>query len=348
MADAKTNENAIPNDPFTASSGGFDTSLGAHHGWDVVGDIGDVLNQGMGQIGHFLTSSGKPTGPIKATQAQLREGAQNHYKLTGAEWAKLTPKEQATKIASYVNSPSSPTFSADTVKMATSAAKAATAKPASTAGQTAALEKQIASGPWSQLGQSLVKQYQQAETPTLAAISGTLTPSAEQSATAQAEAAVGGVPASSGSWLQSQEAAANANAGPVEAAMAAEGKQYAAEEKPITAALTAYSQANEEALATAPESSWLNAALSHITSNVSYYGAVPTSAVSSLEQEPALVQALEEAGGQGGTTEGLTPLTSIKAKGVNAPSSASAALTPTAGTVPTGSVPAPTANAGSG
>jgi hypothetical protein len=312
-----------------------------------------VTHGGIAQAGddlwHAIDSAWSPgnSKPESPDQAQLREGAQKFHNITPEKWAGMSADDKAKAIDSYVNSPKTPYFSKDTIDKAKAAVTAAT--PAkSTVNQTKALEKEIASGPWSQLGQALTKQYQEAETPTLAAISGTLTPSAEQSATAQAEAAVGGVPASSSSWLGAQEAAANANAGPVEEAMAAEGKQYAAEEKPITNALNAYAQANETALAAAPEASWLNAALSHITSNVSYYGAVPSAAVPSLEEQPSLVQALEEAGGQGGTTQGLTPLTSIKAKGVNAPSSASAALTPNSGTVSTGSVPAAGTNAGSG
>jgi len=118
---------------------------------------------------------------------------------------------------------------------------------------------------------------------------------------------------SAGQWLASQGAAANAMTAPVAQAMGAEASQYAAEAAPISKAIQAYGQANALQDITAPEASWLNALATHVTSNLSYYGEIPTADVPVLQQAPGVVSALEQAGGYaaGTTGSGLTPLNAL-------------------------------------
>lgn len=321
--------NKVPADPNAATPyrGFIDTT----HGWNIFGDIAGSL-----------TSGGGTQTTDSPDQAQLREGAQHFSGLSGQAWAKLSPEDQAQHIWNYINDPSTPTFSSDTfshVKTAETKAGQIPPTPRSQADATAAYEHQIASGPWAQLGQALVSQYQQAETPTLNLVSGAAAPGAEAGAASSALASLGLAPNSSaGSWLSSQMKAADATAAPVDAAMRAEGAQYAAEAGPISKALADYGQANELALATAPENAWLSALASHVTSNLSYYGTIPTAAVQSLEADPAVITALQQSGGYGGSTTGLTPLSSLKTPGITGGSSPLPKLTNVSGL--TGSVPA--------
>jgi hypothetical protein len=218
--------------------------------------------------------------------------------------------------------------------------------------QTKADEAEIAAvnaSPWTQLSNALVSQYQQAETPVAAAVAGSGIGTAQEGAASQALASLGLSPNSSGGqWLASQTAAAQETAAPVAQAMAQEGAQYSAEAGPISKALDAYGQANALEIQTAPEASWLNALASHVTSNLSYEGVVPTAALSSLS--PSVAKALQLSGGYLGTSgAGTTPVQNITANaadtGSKAISDASAALT-AEGTTNTGIVPAPTASAG--
>lgn len=230
--------------------------------------------------------------------------------------------------------------------------KPKTAKKAaapSSAAETKDIEQEIDSGPWAKLSESLIKQYDSALAPVTAAVSGSTNTAGQADAANQALASLGlSSGSNAGQWLESNLGAANANAAPVSQAMNAYGSQYAAEAGPITKALTAYGQANELEVSTAPEQSWLNALASHITSNLSYYGEVPTGAVSSLPG--GLVEALQQSGGYPGSTgAGLTPLSSlsvdetgqVKAPKATASTSASAALGG-------GTVPGAGTNAGSG
>jgi hypothetical protein len=194
------------------------------------------------------------------------------------------------------------------------AKKAAAAKStAEKAAQKAQVEA-VAQSPWSQLGNALAQQYQAAEAPTASLISGAQTVPGQATASQTALALLGeGGGGSDASQLAAWGAAANAATAPVSAAMAQEGAQYAAEAGPITKALQAYGQANAEEVNTAPEATWLQALASHVTSNLSYYGSIPTADTGVLEQAPGVAEALQQAGGYGGQTgTGLTPLQDIQ------------------------------------
>ena len=190
-------------------------------------------------------------------------------------------------------------------------------KPPSNTAETAAIEKELSSGPWAQLSKALVTQYDQALAPVEAAVSGSTGSQGEADAANQALASLGlSSGSSAGSWLGSQLGAANASAAPVEAAMGAYGKQYAAEAGPISKALAAYGQANELSVAYAPETAWLNALASHITSNLSYGGDVPVSAIGSSITGP-VAQAFQQAGGYGAAGQiggGVAPISDIGVK----------------------------------
>jgi hypothetical protein len=217
--------------------------------------------------------------------------------------------------------------------------------------QTKAIEKELSSGPWAQLSQALVKQYDAELTPVTAAVSGSTNATGQTDAASQALASLGLSPSSNaGQWLESNMASANASAAPVTAAMNAYGQQYAAEAGPITKALQAYGQANELEVSTAPEQSWLNALASHITSNLSYGGDVPVADVGNGGITPAVAKALQESGGygaSGATGNGLIPVSDIGAKNGQAVVNPNAA-TASAALSGAGSVPGASTNAGSG
>jgi hypothetical protein len=179
-----------------------------------------------------------------------------------------------------------------------------------------ALKAQIQSvqdSPWTQLSNALTKQYAQAETPTAALVSGSEGNTAEAGAANQALASLGLSSSSpAGSWLSAQTQAAEATAAPVSQAMAQEGAQYAAEAKPIESALAAGGQGNALETETAPEASWLQALASHVQSNLSYYGLVPTASLPSLT--PGVSEALKLSGGYGGSAgSGTTPIQNVVA-----------------------------------
>ena len=168
--------------------------------------------------------------------------------------------------------------------------------------------------PWTVLGNSLVKELQQAQQPVEAAISGQDTASSQQSAVNQALAVAGVTPNSSASqWLNSNIAQANANDQPMAAAMNAYGQAYGAGEKGVESALGQMGQANQLAMNTAPEQTWLTDLASHIQSNLSYSGEIPTSAATSLP--PALLYYLQQSGAGPGSTAGVTPVANIKIPG---------------------------------
>jgi hypothetical protein len=190
-------------------------------------------------------------------------------------------------------------------------AKDAAAGP-SAAAQEAKLQAAIANSPWNQLMQATEKLYAAQEVPVAAAISGADTVPMQNQAINQALALSGQGPGGAGAgFLQGAQAQANAVTAPVQRAFAAEGAQYAANQGPISNALAAYANANELQLMTAPESAWLSALQSHITSNLSYYGEVPKAAISGLPG--ALVTAMQQSGGYGGVSgQGLVPLSSLQ------------------------------------
>lgn len=185
--------------------------------------------------------------------------------------------------------------------------------------RTAALQKQVATSPWTVMGDYLAQQYQQAA----GAAQGLMDPyagganskNAEMAgaATQNALALTGLSPSSSAAgWLGQQQAAASAVDAPVAAAMGQEAGVYAKEAGPISAAVQAFGQANALGEITAPEASWLNALATHITSNLSYYGEVPTAALPTFEANPALGTAIQQSGGYGGAGgAGLTPVASV-------------------------------------
>lgn len=222
------------------------------------------------------------------------------------------------------------------------------AAAAKSAAEKAALKTQVQEvqqSPWTQLGDALAQQYQQAEAPAASLISGAQTVPGQNQASQTALALLGeGGGSADAATLGAWAGAANAATAPVAQAEAAEGAQYSAEAGPITKALQAYGQANAQEVETAPEATWLQALASHVTSNLSYYGSVPTADVGVLQQAPGVAQALQQAGGYGGQTgSGLTPLQDIQVQngkvsvsknpsaGVGSPGAVSSATAPAAG-----------------
>jgi hypothetical protein len=194
--------------------------------------------------------------------------------------------------------------------------KAAAKAAAKAAEEQKALQAQIQAvenSPWTKLSNALTQQYAQTEVPVAAAVSGSQIPQAQESAAGTALASLGLSPGSSaGQWLQAQTGAAQAQTAPVAQAMAQEGAQYQAEAGPISQAIMAYGQANALSDITAPEASWLNALASHVQSNLSYYGLIPTASLPSLA--PGVAQALKLSGGYGGAAgAGTTPLQNVVA-----------------------------------
>jgi hypothetical protein len=212
------------------------------------------------------------------------------------------------------------------------AAKAKKQAAATKTQETQALEQQIqatANNPWTKLGNALTSQYQQEMTPIAPLVSGQGGSQAEVGAADQALASLGLSSGSApGQWLASQTAAAQQTAAPVAQAMNQEAAQMQSSMNPISAALANYAQANAQLVETAPESGWLNALASHITSNLSYQGVIPTAAEGSLT--PSLLEALQRSGGYGGSGAGTVPLQSLtvqKGKVAAAPTG-SASITP--------------------
>ena len=114
------------------------------------------------------------------------------------------------------------------------------------------------------------------------------------------------------SWLASSLGAAAAVDAPVTQAMAGYG---AAQEKflpSVLSALNAMGQGEELGVATATGNAWLNALISHVSSNLAYYGVVPSAAVSAIPSPVA--EALKAAGGPAGGT-GVASLTTLTTKG---------------------------------
>ena len=205
--------------------------------------------------------------------------------------------------------------------------------------------QQVENNPWTRMANSLANEAQSVFAQINPAASGATGVGAQAGAANQALASLGLSSGSSpGQWLSSQTQAAQATAAPVNAAMAAEGAQYAAEQGPITKAIQNWGQANAIQDITAPEASWLNALASHVTSNLSYYGQVPTAALPSLS--PDVAAALQQSGGYGGAAgAGITPIQNIVPSGTGGSKSGLKAPAGNAGAAlagaATGAIPTP-------
>ncbi len=223
-------------------------------------------------------------------------------------------------------------------------AKAAAKKPDPAEGLTAAqIEAQIKADPWSQISQGLVAEMKgdigtpANAGPVEAAVSGLTGPAAINQAEQTALALTGTQPGSAGAqWLAANLQAGQEAAQPLEQAMQQYGGAYAALSEPVEAALNAYGQANAAYVATAPEQSWLQALQSHITSNLSYYGEIPTADKGALS--PAVLYALQQSGGYpGSSSSGLTSLANLGVKNgqvVQAPGQGNNPLGSNFGSVP--------------
>jgi hypothetical protein len=115
---------------------------------------------------------------------------------------------------------------------------------------------------------------------------------------------------------------------PLTQAMSNYGAAMTNEAQPILSNLTALGQGLTLEQSTAPESAWLSALGSHITSNLSYYGTIPTAAVTSLPS--GVAKALQESGGYGGGSSGVIPVSSLTTKGSTAKATGTTGLGGTA------------------
>lgn len=279
---------------------------------------------------------------LSATAATLESNPEDQKKI----------EEAAAKLAGTDTSTNSGASSDDNSLLTHPAQEKAEAKAYDTSEAdkvaqqkaTAAREAQIQAvqnSPWTQLSNALVKEYQSEETPVAAAVSGSQINQDEAGAANSALASLGlSSGSSAGSWLSAQTAAAQATAAPVSQAMAQEGAQYAAQEQPIENAINAYGQANALSEETAPEASWLNALASHVQSNLSYYGLVPSADVGAGGSlSGGVATALKEAGGYGGSAgAGTTPIQDVQpTAGGGTKATSAAALS---GAASTGIIPA--------
>jgi len=181
---------------------------------------------------------------------------------------------------------------ADPAKAKAKAKAKATTGPTETAAQRqAAMEKAIANSPWQQMMNAVEQTFRAQEVPVASAIGGGATVPMQNQAINQAIQLAGGGADAQG-FLQGAQKTANAVNAPVQAAWNQEAAQYQANQGPISNALAAYANANEIMTAAAPQSAWLSALAQHATSDVTYYGGVPPSAISSLS--PAVVNAMKQ------------------------------------------------------
>jgi len=170
--------------------------------------------------------------------------------------------------------------------------KAKAKAPTETAAQRqAAMEKAIANSPWQQMMNAVEQTFRAQEVPVVSAMGGGATVPMQNQAINQAIQLAGGGADAQG-FLQGAQKTANAVNAPVQAAWNQEAAQYQANQGPISNALAAYANANEIMTAAAPQSAWLSALAQHATSDVTYYGGVPPSAISSLS--PAVVNAMKQ------------------------------------------------------
>lgn len=185
---------------------------------------------------------------------------------------------------------------------------------------------EINSSPWTTAANALSQSFQQDMSQVQDMISGAAEPGAEQTAASEAAGDLNLPSMSPGAaWLAQGASDAAAQTQGVAGAMNAEGNAYAAAAGPISKAITQWGQDNAIQNMTAPEGAFLNALISHVNSNISYYGGIAPAQVPEIEQMPTVVQAFQQAGG-GTSGSGLIPLTEAKVSNtgqVNVPSAAS-------------------------
>lgn len=179
-----------------------------------------------------------------------------------------------------------------------------------------AYEKEIASSPIARMETATAKMLTPAFNAASAYASGKETQSATQGAfTAALQSLSGASPVlgqTPAAWLSGNIKTAQTVDQPLTSAMAAYGGAEEAQLPSILAALKAYGQGNEIGIATAPENAWLNALISHVGTEISYYGTAPKAGVTGLPA--AIAEALKAYGGPtGGTTS--VALSSITTKG---------------------------------
>jgi hypothetical protein len=177
------------------------------------------------------------------------------------------------------------------------------------------IEQQLAAaGVWDTLGQSLAGQQGALTAPVVQAASGGLSAGGNSQAEKTALSSIGLSPNDSAAkWLNAEIQQANTNDEPLTKAMNAYGAAYAQGQSGFNAALGAAGQANQLAVATAPEADWVNALAQHVISNVNYSGEGPTSALNALP--PALQYYLKNSGIQGQSSSGEESVTALKPAG---------------------------------
>jgi len=147
--------------------------------------------------------------------------------------------------------------------------------------------------PWDLIASGLTNQDLAIEKNLDPVLAGQVTPMATAEAGGQALGHLGLAPNSSAAqWLNSNLAAGQAQAAPLEQAMGNYEKAYQTGATGVDAALGNYGAANAAAITTAPEQNWLNTLVSHIQSNAIYGGTLPTG----VQLTPALRAAYNAAG----------------------------------------------------
>ena len=283
---------------------------------------------------------------IAKTLTEVRQmqqaGEPFQFSLSGA-----TPAQDKAAMAALAAGYSPSDIAKDVFPRQSPAASAASGKNQAQAAYEAQV-KQVENSPWTKLGDALAGQMQQEMVPLQQLTSGAAIPQYQNQAE-QGALNLLGIPSNSpsASWLSAATANARAATTPVSAAMQNVSNAYQSAGSAFTSALMNSAQSNALAVETAPESAWLNALASHVTSNLSYYGEIPTADIGVLQSAPGVVSALQQSGGYAGGASGagLTPLQDLSVKNgqVTVNKNASALTgSPGAG----GTIPAPTSNAG--
>jgi hypothetical protein len=160
------------------------------------------------------------------------------------------------------------------------------------------------SDPYANLAKSLVGQLQTEQAPIEAAISGALVGPSAESAEKIAQEATGISPSSAtGQWMAQQVSKGAQETSPLMQALSAYGSAYGAGQVTVDQALLNMGQANDAAVNTAPEQTWLNLLAQHVGTTGSGYYSVPPALAKSLEAEsPGVAEALQNAQVGGITT----------------------------------------------
>jgi hypothetical protein len=224
-------------------------------------------------------------------------------------------------------------------KAKTDTAKAKPKKKAAAKGESSAQEQEqeqqlVATNDFAQLAKGLISDETAQEAPLQQAVSGQLTAPATSNAVATALAAAGLSPNSpAAQWLNANIAQAQAADQPMAQAMTAYGQATEQGNQQVNQALGNMGTAENLALQTAPEQTWLQSLAAHIQSNMNYYGTIPSWAVGSgsTALPPALQYYLQQTGT--GQASGVTPLQNIQVPGAPKNTAAANAL-PTVGSVP--------------